>query len=130
MLKKVLIGLAGVAGLGLLLYSAVAPDTRLVNAAQNSDWDRVRALIKQNVSVNTPQGDGTTALHWAAFEDNVVMAKVLYLAAGANRPLRAWRRSHSLTCGGQEPESAPMTGIAPESRGGGRYAGRGTERRH
>jgi len=43
----------------------------------------VRSLLKQKVDVNAPQGDGATALHWAAFNDDVAMADLL-LQAGAN----------------------------------------------
>ena len=70
---------------GVLLSAAFiwAADTRLADAAQQGDADGVRALLKQKVDVNAPQGDGSTALHWAAHNDDVEMAKVL-LAAGAS----------------------------------------------
>ena len=65
---------------GMLVSAA---DTRLADAAQNSDRNTVRSLLAQKVDVNAPQGDGTTALHWAAFNDDLDMAKLL-VAAGAN----------------------------------------------
>ena len=47
------------------------------------DRDAVRTLLKQKVDVNIAQGDGMTALHWAAHHNDVEMAKALLLAAGA-----------------------------------------------
>jgi len=43
----------------------------------------VRTLISQKTDVNAPDADGSTALHWAAERDDVVMADAL-IAAGAN----------------------------------------------
>ena len=40
----------------------------------------VRALIKQRVDVNVPQGDGSTALHWAVHLDDASTADLLMLA--------------------------------------------------
>jgi ankyrin repeat protein len=76
-------------GKGLILCISIvavvlaASDTRLPDAAMQGDKDAVRSLLDQRVDVNAPQGDGTTALHWAAYKDDVGMAKML-LAAGAN----------------------------------------------
>src|SRR5262245_34620468 len=62
-------------GLGLavaLASSTVASttDVRLANAAMNDDRAAVRSLLSQKVDVNSPQGDGMTALHWAAYKDD------------------------------------------------------------
>ena len=56
---------------------AAVADLRLVEAAKNQDRDAVRALLQQNVDVNTAYGDGTTALHWAAYFDDAVIADLL-----------------------------------------------------
>jgi len=53
-----------------------------VDAARNRDAARVAALLEQHVSVNETQGDGATALHWAAHWDDLKVADLL-LAAGA-----------------------------------------------
>ena len=58
-------------------------DARLSIAAMQGDKDAVRSLLKERVDVNAPQGDGTTALHWAAYGDDPEMAKLL-IEAGAN----------------------------------------------
>jgi len=63
--------------------SAVAGDLRLVEAAQAQDRDMIRTLLQQHVDVNAPQGDGATALHWAAYWDDPVSADLL-LRAGAS----------------------------------------------
>jgi uncharacterized protein len=52
-------------------------------AAQAGDLAAVRALLKQGADVNAAQGDGTTALHWAALNGNAELASML-LFAGAN----------------------------------------------
>src|SRR6185437_9289214 len=58
-------------------------DTRIADAAQRGDLNLVRSLLAQKADVNGPEGDGMTALHWAAYLDNVPMAEVL-LKAGAS----------------------------------------------
>ena len=74
-----------VAGALLLADATIqgTKDLRVANAASQGDRDAVAALIKQKVDVNTAQGDGMTALHWATFKDDLVLAKML-LTAGAN----------------------------------------------
>ena len=72
----------------LLLLSAAGPvaagsDARLADAAERKDRARVRALLEQRVDVNAPQVDGMTALHWAAYQDDLKTAKLL-MDAGVN----------------------------------------------
>lgn len=69
-------------------------DTRLAQLAMQGDRDAVRTLLKQKVDVNIAQGDGMTALHWAAHRNDVEMAKAL-LAAGAS--VKAVTRIEELT---------------------------------
>jgi len=52
-------------------------DPRLIQAVKNKDVQTVRELLKQRVDVNTAQGDGATALHWAAHRDDVAIADLL-----------------------------------------------------
>src|SRR5439155_23585265 len=65
------------------LFGAAAVDGRLIDAIKKSDVKAVTALLKQKIDVNAKSADGTTALHWAANEDNLEAAKSL-LAAGTN----------------------------------------------
>ena len=58
-------------------------DTRLLEAAKRHDAAGVARLIHEGVAVNVSQGDGATALHWAAHWNDVAMAELL-LGAGAD----------------------------------------------
>lgn len=55
----------------------------LADAAMQGDIDSVQSLLEQSEDVNAPQGDGTTALHWAAYRNDPEIA-ILLIEAGAN----------------------------------------------
>jgi len=55
----------------------------VADAAMRNDLAAVRSLLEHSSDVQAPQGDGMTALHWAADLGNQTMAGLL-LAAGAN----------------------------------------------
>jgi len=61
---------------------AATPDLRLIHAAKAQDESAIRSLLKQHADVNAPQGDGATALHWAAYANNLTIADLL-IRAGA-----------------------------------------------
>ena len=73
--------------IGVLLWLtpvvAAVADTRLADAVKNRDTQTVHALLQQRAAVNTPQADGTTALHWAVHWNDQEIAELL-LRAGAN----------------------------------------------
>ena len=54
----------------------------LIDAARNADANALRTLIRQGADVNAAAADGTTALHWASYRDNLDMADAL-IRAGA-----------------------------------------------
>jgi ankyrin repeat protein len=46
-------------------------DDRLIEAVKRRDVATVRSLVRARADVNAPDGDGTTALHWAVRGDEV-----------------------------------------------------------
>jgi ankyrin repeat protein len=78
----------------VLAVSVSAAESPIAVAAMNGDKAAVRALIKNGADVNEAQGDGTTALHWAAMKGDLELTQVL-LYAGANH--RATTRLGSYT---------------------------------
>ena len=73
----------GIAVLAVFGFAAVASAQPVAEVARTADWAAVRALVEQGADVTTPQGDGTTALHWAGYWDAGDMAALL-LDAGAD----------------------------------------------
>jgi ankyrin repeat protein len=59
-----------------------AADHRVADAAREQNGALVKTLVAHHVDPNIAQGDGSTALHWAAHWDALDMARAL-LAAGA-----------------------------------------------
>jgi uncharacterized protein len=62
--------------------AAAAADHRLIEAAKARRAETVRALIREGVDVNAAYGDGSTALHWAAYWDDFGLVDLL-LSSGA-----------------------------------------------
>src|SRR5580692_700546 len=67
----------------LFAAASLRADSRLADAAMAPNPEAVRSLLKQKIDVNTPQPDGTTALHWAVRQDDLETADLL-IRAGAN----------------------------------------------
>jgi ankyrin repeat protein len=64
-------------------------DSPVADAAMRGEWAAVRALLEKGSDVNAAQGDGMTALHWAARAGEAPTTAML-LHAGAN--IRAMTR--------------------------------------
>lgn len=77
--------LFGTLGVAMCLSVAMSGQTpaSVANAAMTGDRDGVRAFLKKGLDVNEAQGDGTTALHWAAMKGDTGLAQML-IYAGAN----------------------------------------------
>ena len=75
-------GLAGACCLAGVLHAA-GPAASVAEAAKDGDRATVRALLEQGADVNLAEGDGMTALHWAASKGDVEVARLL-VARGAN----------------------------------------------
>ncbi len=111
-----------------LMLSGTASDTRVADAAMQRDLSVVRSLLKQAADVNTSQGDGMTALHWAALNGDLEIAEIL-IQAGANvkattrlggyTPLFMAAKSgfpdlvRVLVTAGANPKSPALDGITP-----------------
>lgn len=78
--------------LGAAPLSATSAD--VADAAKARDAAAVRALLKNGADVNAAQGDGMTALHWAATNGDAALTQML-LSAGAN--IRATTRLGGIT---------------------------------
>src|SRR5689334_2830982 len=75
--------LAGGLVVAMSALGLAAAEKTVVDAAMRKDAEAVKTLVKQGGDVNGAQGDGMTALHWAAMNGDANLAAVL-LSAGAN----------------------------------------------
>ena len=66
----------------VLIGAAGAERPPLIEAARNADTSGVRALLQKKADANAAEADGTTALHWASYRDDVESADLL-IRAGA-----------------------------------------------
>ena len=67
---------------GYITSIRAADGISLIDAARNADAAAVRSLLKERIDVNAASADGTTALHWASYRDNLESADLL-IRAGA-----------------------------------------------
>jgi ankyrin repeat protein len=99
---------------------AVAPSP-VADAAMRGELARVRQLIQQGADVNAAQGDGMTALHWAAEHGDSAMTAVL-LKAGAKTTAVTRNGSYTpLHVAGRNGHAAVVralvkAGAAPDAR--------------
>lgn len=82
-MRRLSLGFVVAIALSMAAVSASSADLRIVDAAAAGNLVSVRALIKAGADVNAAQGDGMTALHWAAMKDDAAMTQML-VAAGAS----------------------------------------------
>ena len=66
-----------------LMTKAHALESPVADAAENGDIALTKQLLKEGAEVNEAQGDGMTALHWAAEKGNSKLVDIL-IYAGAN----------------------------------------------
>src|SRR5499433_2406375 len=85
--------------LGLAGTAVAAEHAALADAVERRDQAGVRALLQMGVDVNAAQVDGTTALHWAAYnEDAETVALLLRARANVNAVNRYGVSPLALAC--------------------------------
>ncbi len=62
---------------------AASGQLHLADAVKEKNAAAIQALLQQDVDVSSPQADGATALHWAAYQDDLELVDQL-ISAGAN----------------------------------------------
>jgi len=80
---RMFISISSVVALSFAVVLSAQSPSPIATAAQNGDREAVRTLLKKGLDVNEAQGDGSTALHWAAIKGDAEMARML-IYAGAN----------------------------------------------
>jgi len=127
-MQKHLFALVVLSALALASVGATSDGSKVADAAMNGDRAAVRALVTGGEDVNAAQGDGMTALHWAARRGDTELVSML-LAAGAN--VRATTRLggytpllmaaemgnagaiDALIGAGADPKAATASGVTP-----------------
>jgi len=119
--------LTPVAAAALLLSAAataVAAEATVAEAVKSRDRQGLQALIAKKADVNAPLADGTTALHWAVYQnDDAMVADLLAAGAGVNATNDYGVAPLSLACtnrnapvvtkllaAGADPNAASQTG--------------------
>jgi ankyrin repeat protein len=92
---------------------ATAAETRLLEAAEHGDRAAVLGLLAKGADPNAPGPDGTTAIMWAASNDDLELARAL-IKAGANVKLK--NRSASALTEAAIVGSAPHRRLAEQAR--------------
>ena len=126
LIRKLSVG--GVVAIALTAWLSAAGSAPVADAAMAKDREAVKTLLKNGADVNAAQGDGMTALHWAARSGDAELTQML-LFAGANvkattrlggyTPLMmAAEQGHatviaSLLSGGSDPKAANSLGTTP-----------------
>ena len=113
--------------LATLCLAAAGSDAPLADALEHRDTASVQTLLNRGVEINATQPDGMTALHWAAYQDDLETTKALLVAgADANAANRYGVTPLSLACtngnvamvellikAGADPNAALPGGEAP-----------------
>src|SRR5262245_34689502 len=71
-----------VGSLLVLARASAGQDAPVLAAAKKADAETVRTLVEKHADVNAAAADGTTALHWASYRDDLPSADAL-IRAGA-----------------------------------------------
>jgi ankyrin repeat protein len=120
--------LVGATVLALSVALGAQSQAPVADAAMGGDRAAVKALLQQGNDVNAAQGDGMTALHWAAMKNDAELAQMLVYAGanvkattrlGGNTPLIIAARNGNapvvavLLKAGADAKAATSTGTTP-----------------
>src|SRR2546428_12594890 len=115
------------AGLILSVTAALAaasPES-IADAAMRGDRADVLAMIKQGADVNAPQGDGVTALHWAARHGDAEIVAALIAAGAHARGATRFGGDTPLHPAAERGSAPVVEGLIRAGGGGGARAGAG-----
>ena len=116
----------GALAMAVVLSASAIAESPVADAAMQGDLSKVKTLIEGGADVNASQGDGMTALHWAAENGDVKMVRTLLFAGalpnsatrnGAYTPLHLSARAgrsgsvEALLIGGGDPDARTVTGV-------------------
>ena len=120
------VNVLGALSMAVVLWVS-APESPVADAAMRGDIETVRSLLREGADVNAAQGDGMTALHWSAVNDNAPMIELLLYAGatlesttrlGGYTPLHLASREgqsdavRALLEGGSKPNTFTTTGVS------------------
>ena len=120
--------LVGATVLALSVALGAQSQAPVADAAMGGDRAAVKTLLQQGSDVNGAQGDGMTALHWAAMKNDAELAQMLVYAGanvkattrlGGNTPLIIATRNGNapvvavLLKAGADAKAATSTGTTP-----------------
>ena len=123
-----LVALAALASLAIASGARAAATAEVADAAMRGDHVELRALLEHGADVNAAQGDGMTALHWAAVNADLDVARwLVYAGANVHATTRLnaitplWLAAQSsdallvrlLLDNKAEPDAATMAGVTP-----------------
>jgi uncharacterized protein len=97
--------------MGFGAWVQAAAPAPVADAAMRRDTAAVRTLLRNGGDVNAAQGDGMTALHWAATHGDAELAEVLLYAGGNVRATSRLGRFTPLHVASQNGAAAVVTAL-------------------